>query len=435
LHKLEREKHIRFFDVKYPDLLGRLHHLSIPKEQWEEVIENGIGVDGSSLPGFKVVQAGDLTIRLDPTSYFFDPFTSAYSFFGNFYLRDAPYPKDPREILRKAADLVRKKTGCDRILFLSELEFYLLDQVKFSLDKTSGYYELVSEEDKKVSTDGFFLTEGSAYQIAPPLDKTTLLRNEVSELLTAFGFPVKYHHHEGGSFSQVEVEINFLPTLKAADGILIGKYITKNLAKKYGKSATFLPKPFPFEPGSGLHLHHYLEKGRVSLFGQRRNRLSDFARRYIAGILYHTPALCALCAPSTNSYRRLSGHFETPTKTSYQFGDRTATIRIPGYIKDYKKMSIEYRIPDATSNPYLAIAGILLAGLDGIEKNFPLKEKSLPSSLKEALEILQEDNDFLTRNGVFPNEVIEFWIERKKLEEELINESPHPREYELYYNC
>ncbi|MBN2465733.1 hypothetical protein JXD38_08970, partial [candidate division WOR-3 bacterium] len=285
---------------------------------------------------------------------------------------------------------------------------------------------------------------------------------ELSLLMAKCGVPVKYHHHEGGRYSQVEVEPVFMPAMRSADGIMLGKYLVRNLAFKHDKSATFMPKPIFGEAGSGMHLHMFLQKrggvGRgagvdgegTSLFGDDKGaaRLSDLALHYIGGILDHAPSLCALTNPSTNSYRRLVPGYEAPVLVFFSVANRTAAIRIPGYVTRAAEMAIEYRIPDATANPYLSMAAVLMAGLDGIRnKTDPgqplsgrlesrdLGRKGVPFSLVRALDELRKDNAYLTHEGVFAAETIDKWVELKMDEVEAVARRPHPWEFSLYYGC
>jgi glutamine synthetase len=276
------------------------------------------------------------------------------------------------------------------------------------------------------------------------------------------GVPVKYHHHEGGRYSQVEVEPVFLPAVRSADGIMLSKYLVRNLAFKHDKSATFMPKPIYGEAGSGMHIHMFLRKtggaGRgagaevegPSLFGDEKGsaRLSKLALHYMGGILNHAPSLCALTNPSTNSYRRLVPGYEAPVLVFFSVANRTAAIRIPGYVTKASEMAIEYRIPDATANPYLSLAAVLMAGLDGIRSktdpgqplsgrldSLDLGKKAVPFSLVRALDELKKDSDYLTCDCVFSKETIEKWIEMKMGEVEAVARRPHPWEFSLYYGC
>jgi glutamine synthetase len=273
---------------------------------------------------------------------------------------------------------------------------------------------------------------------------------------------VKYHHHEGGRYSQVEVEPVYMPAMRSADGIMLSKYLVRNLAFRHDKSATFMPKPIFGEAGSGMHLHMFLQKtgdrgrgtgiadGGVSLFGDDKapDKLSKLALQFIGGILSHAPSLCSLTNPSTNSYRRLVPGYEAPVLVFFSVANRTAAIRIPGYVTNAAEMAIEYRIPDATANPYLSLAAVLMAGLDGIlnkvDPGLPLSgrldlrepgRKAVPFSLVRALDELKKDSAYLTQDGVFSNETIDKWVELKMDEVEAVARRPHPWEFSLYYGC
>lgn len=448
----EIEHKVRFIDLKYCDLWGRLRHVTLPIERLKDAVENGVGFDSSSVAGFGKVESGDMVLKPDLNSAFVEPFVSdpTVSCFANIYEPKSGerYQHDPRFILEKAVRAVKKVTGCDEIMVLTEFEFYLFNSAEFWTDESSAVYRVESEELKHDDQSGAALFKGSAYHVAPPFDRSGEFRSELARLMAECGIPVKYHHHEGGRFSQVEVEPGFLPALKAGDGVMLTKYLVRNLAFRKGKSATFMPKPIYNEPGSGMHFHLFLEKRGVSLFGDKEAEigLSRLALNYIGGILEHVPSLCALTNPSTNSYRRLVPGYEAPTEAFFSVANRTAAIRIPGYIRDVKKMALEFRIPDATANPYLALAAILLAGLDGIKKmidpGLPRKGKDMrsrarpvPVSLSAALKELECDHDYLTGEGIFTEETIKKWMELKMLEVEAVAKRPHPWEFNLYYGC
>ncbi|MGQ9707337.1 MAG: type I glutamate--ammonia ligase [bacterium] len=450
------EQKVKFLDLKYCDLWGRLRHVTIPIERLPEAVENGVGFDSSSVAGFGKVEGSDMVLKPDLDSAFVEPFATepTVSCFANIYdpISDTRYEHDPRFVLEKAVSLVKEETGSDEIMILTEFEFYLFNSAEFWTDESSAVYRVTSDELKHDDQSGVALFKGTAYHVAPPFDRSSEFRTELVRLMERCGLPVKYHHHEGGRFSQIEVEPGYLPAKKAGDGVMLTKYLVRNLAFKKGKSATFMPKPIYNEPGSGMHIHQFLFKRGASFFGDRNGKLglSRLALYYIGGILEHVPALCALTNPSTNSYRRLVPGYEAPTEAFFSIANRTAAIRIPGYIRNPKKMAIEYRIPDATANPYLALAAILLAGLDGIKrridaglpqsgrggtKELRSRSQSVPVSLSQALEALRRDYRFLTEPRVFSRETIEKWLRLKMLEVETIAKRPHPWEFNLYYGC
>jgi len=470
------EKEIKFLDLKYSDLTGRLRHVTLPVEQLEHAVKDGIGFDGSSVAGFRTVDAGDMVLKPDLESAFIDPFAHepTVSCFAEIYESDGKrrYERDPRAILQRAIAALKKETHADEVMVRPEFEFYLFNKAEFWTDDSSAAYRIETDELRHDDPSGFSLFKGPAYHVAPPFDRSSDFRSELSLLMTRCGVPVKYHHHEGGRYSQVEVEPIFMSAKRAADGIMLSKYLVRNLAFKHDKSATFMPKPIFGEAGSGMHVHMFLQKtgdggrgtggggergtknedGGVSLFGDEKGpaKLSKLAMQYIGGILNHAPSLCALTNPSTNSYRRLVPGYEAPVLVFFSLANRTAAIRIPGYITTAAEMAIEYRIPDATANPYLSLAAILMAGLDGIRSktdpglplagrfdmlDLTLGKKAVPFSLVRALDELKKDNAYLAQDGVFTQETIDKWVEIKMDEVEAVARRPHPWEFSLYYGC
>ncbi len=446
---------VKFVDIKYCDLWGRLRHITIPIERLKEAVEKGIGFDSSSVVGFGKVDSSDMLLKPDLNSAFVEPFASqpTISCFAEIYdpATGERYEDDPRYILDKAVAVVKSATGADEIMVLTEFEFYLFSSAEFWTDESSAVYRVESDELSHDDHSGVALFKGTAYHVAPPFDRSADFRSELATLMDSCGIPVKYHHHEGGRFAQVEVETGYLPASRAGDSIVLTKYLVRNLAFRKGKSATFMPKPIYNEPGSGMHIHQFLMRRGRSLFGDSRSPtgISQIGLYYIAGVLSHLPSLCAFTNPSTNSYRRLVPGYEAPTRAFFATANRTAAIRIPGYIRNYRKMAIEYRVPDATANPYLAIAAMLLAGLDGINSRMDpglpegVKDKSklqsrsqaIPTALNEALEALRGDYRYLTGPGVFSETVIRKWLDLKMLEVEAVARRPHPWEFNLYYGC
>jgi len=471
-------KEIKFLDLKYSDLTGRLRHVTLPVEQLEHAVKEGVGFDSSAVAGFRTVDSGDMVLKPDLDSAFADPFARepTVTCFAEIYESDGKrrYERDPRAILARAIAALQKETHADELMVRPELEFYLFNRAEFWTDQSSAAYRIETDELKHDDPSGFSLFKGPAYHVAPPFDRSSDFRSELSLLMTQCGVPVKYHHHEGGRYSQVEVEPVFMSAKRAADGIMLAKYLVRNLAFKHDKSATFMPKPIFGEAGSGMHVHMYLQKtgdgGRgtdrpgtkneerrtrnegESLFGDDKaaGRLSRLALQYIGGILSHAPSLCALTNPSTNSYRRLVPGYEAPVLVFFSFANRTAAIRIPGYITSAADMAIEYRIPDATANPYLSLAAILMAGLDGIRSktdpgtplagrfdklDMTLGKKAVPFSLVRALDELKKDRGYLIHDEVFSRETIDKWVELKMDEVEAVARRPHPWEFNLYYGC
>ena len=451
-----QEKDVKFIDLKYSDLPGRMRHVTMPIDRLEQVVKEGVGFDASSLAGFRPVDAGDMMLRPDLESAFVDPFyrESTVSCFAGIYETGTGqrYERDPRAILERAIGALKAETGADEVMILPEFEFYLFNKAEFWTDQSSAVYRIETDELRHDDPTGMALLKGPAYHVAPPFDRSADFRSELSLIMAGCGIPVKYHHHEGGRYSQVEVEPLFMPAMRAADAIMLMKYLVRNLAFRHDKSATFMPKPIFGEAGSGMHVHQFLTKGTRSLFGDEKaaGRLARLALHYIGGILNHAPSLCAITNPSTNSYRRLVPGYEAPVLVFFSFANRTAAIRIPGYITSVAKMAIEYRIPDATANPYLSLAAILCAGLDGIrtkaDPGVPVQgrldsldsghgKKAVPFSLVRALDELKKDHQYLLANGVFSKETVDKWIEMKMGEVEAVARRPHPWEFSLYYGC
>jgi glutamine synthetase len=451
-----KERAIRFLDLKYSDLPGRLRHVTLPVERLESAVRDGVGFDSSSVAGFRTVEAGDMVLKPDLDSAFVDPFARepTVSCFAEIHEAgsDRRYERDPRLILARAVAALRAETRADGVMVRPEFEFYLFNKAEFWTDQSSSVYRIETDELRHDDPSGLALFKGPAYHVAPPFDRSSDFRSELALMMDGCGLPVKYHHHEGGRYSQVEVEPAFLPALRAADGIMLTKYLARNLAFRYGKSVTFMPKPIFGEAGSGLHMHQYLERQGKSLFGdeESRLRLSPMALHYVGGILSHVPSLCALTNPSTNSYRRLVPGYEAPVLAVFSLANRTAAIRVPGYISSAAEMAVEYRLPDATANPYLAMAAMLCAGLDGIrhqtEPGEPCQGRldsreqhpgtqAVPYSLVRALEHLKQDHDYLTCDGVFSADTIARWVELKMGEVEDVARRPHPWEFNLYYGC
>jgi glutamine synthetase len=462
LKKIKDEK-FEFVDIKLTDLRGYWRHITMPAENFtEKIFSDGVGIDGSSL-GFLSVKAGDMIALPDPSYCFVDPFYEdpTLSLLADIHEVNpvAPHTRDPRFTARKVVERLNKMLPDTEAVMGPEFEFYLFDEVRYDQSPNQGFYFLDAEEaewnsgfdnDKNL---GHQIRYKEGYHAAPPRDKTYAVRCHICKLFKEAGLTVKYHHHEVGGAAQQEIETAFAPLMEMADKSQLAKYLIKNGAAKFGKSASFMPKPLFMEPGSGLHVHQFLAKGGKSLFYDEKMpfKLSQTGRHYLGGLLKHAAALLAFTNPSTNSFKRLVAGFEAPVRISYSVGNRTAAVRIPGYIKDPAQMRFEFRPPDGTANIYLAFAAMLAAGLDGIKNkidpgepfdkdlstladtpatNYPL----LPSSLLRALEALSNDRDFLHEDGVFSKELIDTWIKMKEYEVEQIRIRPHPWEFRLYYD-
>jgi len=430
----------RFIDLKYPSLIGNLHHITVPFDRFDWMLENGLGVDGSSLPGYKVVEKGDMLLFPDLSTLFFDPFFEhkTVSFLCSIHSPDklVPYMRDPRTITMKTAAYVKEELHTDAF-FLTELEFYMLGECAYGEGPGYSFFR-IGPGKENVQSITYPIRKKGGYHVGPPQDPYFNIRNSIIEALSLCGIKSKYHHHEVGEKGQVEIELVFEPLVKAADDVFLAKYLIKCVSQKHGKWVTFMPKPFFDESGNGLHMHQYLGSKNRSLFYAPKGEcyMSETALNYIGGILHHSRALCAITNPSSNSYKRLIPGFEAPTYTDFAYANRTSAIRIPGYLKNKKVIDIEYRIPDAMANPFLAIPAVVLAGIDGIKnRTKPRQKERLPSNMLEAIEALKKDHEFLLQNDIFSMDLIESWIEVKTKEFEEVHIRPHPREFDLYFGA
>ena len=406
------KKRYSLVDLKYPDLLGRLHHLTVPYAEFN--MKKGYGIDGSSIPGFLERESSDLLIFADPKTEFVDPFFDepTISYFGRICYPDgARSPADPRLILEKAKRLV-KRLG--QAYFLPEFEFYLFTRLQ--VERWQGGMSISFETDEKGS-----------YHSVPPEDRYLQVRNEITRILNGLGVPVRYHHHEIGG-GQQEIELKMTPIDRVGDDIILTRYVIANVARRNGLVASFMAKPLADQPGSGFHLHHLIRKEGRSIFG--RKRLSETGRSYLAGMLYHALSLMPFSNPSTNSYRRFNQNFEAPTETDFSPGDRTALVRIPGHASEFQ---FEYRAGDSLANPYLIISGLICAGVDGVKNRLDLdrlKVEPLPRDIFEAIDLFYDDQKFLS--PVFDSEVTDHYISIIRNRAEIIRQSPHPLEFEVY---
>lgn len=465
LTRMVKENKIEFVDLKFCDLPGAWHHLTIPVASLNEgLFEHGVGVDGSSLPGFSSIERGDMILMPDPTTVFIDPFFErpTLSLMGNIMLSEdkiLSYSRDPRRVASDAEKLLDQRLSGVRAMLGPEFEFYVFDKVNFHQGPDSAFYMLdAAEAPWQASEDeenlGFKIPYKKGYHVAPPQDRTFNLRNSISVLMQEVGIGLKYHHHEVGGGGQHEIEVQFAPLLKMADQSMLVKYIVKNETFRHRKSATFMPKPLFNEPGSGLHVHQYLADKAGSLFFDAKGpaRFSELGRFYIGGVLKHVDSILAFSNPSTNSFKRLVPGFEAPVAGTYSVGNRTACIRIPGYQRNPETMRFEFRPGDGTMNPYLGYAAMLMAGLDGIrnkiDPGLPLDVNldkmtpeefagihQLPTSLNKALNALEADHDYLLESGVFTEDLIENWINLKRQEVTDIRVRPTPFEFEMYYDA
>ncbi|MCR4427760.1 MAG: glutamine synthetase beta-grasp domain-containing protein [Caldiserica bacterium] len=445
---LDREG-VDFLDLKTVDLFGNLRHLSLPSSSISsKVLTEGIGFDASSY-GLSSVESSDLVLIPDLSTCFKDPFReqSVLSCFATMHLPDrerTPFPLDCRLVAKKAEALLFKKVK-DAVSFWGpEYEFYLFQGFQLFRDELSLKLEITPLENIK---------EG--YHADLPQERSAQFRDQASKVLEKLKISVKYHHHEGGGIGQQEIETLFESLLKTCDDAILIRYALKNLARDFGLFLTFMPKPIQGVPGNGWHLHCFLKVKEENIFYSETSPYSNFSKiglYFMGGVLKHSRSLCAFSNPSTNSYKRLVPGFEAPTSITFGKGNRNSACRIPGYVADPQETRFEYRPPDSTCNPYLCLSSILLAGLDGIEEEIdPQSEglgpfdgdsppgfqegkiKFLPRSLDEALDSLEEDYEFLTRDGVFPELLLERWIKMKREEAKEILFSVHPSELEKYF--
>lgn len=454
LEKRLDEEGIEFIDLRAPDLVGRLRHITLPASRFtEECAKRGIGFDASNY-GYCQVSGSDMVLVPDLETAYVEERDGERVLVLIGDVRDAktgePAALDPRRAVVRAEAYLKESGIADEVLVSPEFEFYVFDEAFFSSGKARVSFEIVPLEgslhrDRPEECPG----RRSAYHAALPEDALFSLRNAMTREIEAAGIPVKYHHHEVGPFGQHEIELGFDRLARMADVTLIVKSLVRNVAAEAGLTATFLPKPLFGEAGSGLHLHQYLRKGGRNLFRAEAG-LSPLALAYVGGLLTHGKSLMALTNPSTNSYRRLVPGFEAPVHFVFGAANRSAAVRVPTYAKG-NDTRIELRTMDASSNPYLAYAAILQAGIDGIQRDLDaqrlglgpvdtdlhqngLLERTAPSTLEEALAALEKDHEYLLAGGAFTEALIERWIEVKRKEAADVAARPHPREFELYYD-
>ena len=461
---LIKERSVEQIDLKFVDLWGRWHHVTLPAGLFDQsLLDRGVGFDGSSV-GFKTISSGDMVMVPDLTTSFLDPFweRTTLSFICTTLEADTRQllAHDPRSVARRAEAYLAESGVGERSMWGPELEFYVFDHVTFDNGANVAAYRVESHEGfwrSREPGDGYTLPHGGGYHAIPPRDRLADLRSTICSHLPELGVPVKYHHHEVGGAGQCEIETPLLPLIAAADAVMLIKYVTRMVAVRSGLTATFLPKPVYGEAGSGMHCHQRLEGAGGNLFYDPNGYacLSEVARWYIGGLLHHGGAVLAFTNPSTNSYRRLVPGFEAPVSAIFSAGNRSAAVRIPKYANKPDSARFEFRPPDATCNPYLAMAAQLMAGIDGIQRKLdpselgfgPVEEdifswpverrrqiKALPTGLDRALDALEADHDFLLAGGVFDQGLIERWVARKRDEQFALWTRPHPFEVQLYYD-
>ena len=465
--KMVEESGARMIDLRFCDLIGTWQHFTVPLVEFDEkLFSEGTGFDGSSIRGFQSIEESDMLVVPDPTTAFIDPFFTHPTVTMTCDIVDpgtvGPYRRDPRYIAKKAEAFL-KETGIADVSFWGpELEFFIFDSVRFDQNAHSGYYYIDSDEgtwnsgaertlDGELNLGNKPRLKGGYFPV-PPTDTQQDIRSAMVEELDKMGIHIEKHHHEVATAGQAEIDMRFDSLVSMADKVMAYKYVVKNVARDYGKIATFMPKPIFGDNGTGMHVHQSVWKEGTNLFYADSGyaNLSPTGLHYIGGLLKHAPALLAFCAPTTNSYKRLVPGYEAPVNLAYSMRNRSACARIPAYFPHPAAKRVEFRCPDPAANPYLSFAAMLLAGIDGIineidpgdplDKNIyelspeeAAQVRQVPGSLDESLNALEEDHDFLLRGDVFTTDIINAWIGYKR-EHELgpMSLRPHPYEYFLY---
>jgi glutamine synthetase len=460
-----KDKGARMVDLKFVDLPGTWQHFSIPIDELSvDVFEDGLNFDGSSIRGWKSINESDMTVKPDPTTALMDPFYEipTLSLVCDVVNPDThePYDRDPRQIAKKALAYLRSTGIADNAFFGPEAEFFIFDDIRYEQNAYSGFYAIDSDEgawnsgrEEEGRNLGYKHRHKEGYFPVLPADTHHDIRSEICLELDKLGIKVERHHHEVATAGQGEINFRFDTLVPAADKLMWFKYVVKNVARRHGKTATFMPKPIYGDNGSGMHTHMSLWKDGKPLFsGDGYAGLSQMALYFIGGVLKHAPALCGFINPTTNSYKRLVPGFEAPTKLAYSYKNRSAAMRIPNSGTNPKAKRVEFRTPDPSANVYLAFAAMLMAGIDGVQNKIhpgdPLdkdiyglppeeaaKVPSIPGSLDESLEILRTRGEFLLKGDVFGADLIQTWIDMK-YEKEIrpIQQRPTPYEFHLYYD-
>ena len=462
--KFAKEKGSKFADFKFMDFPGIWQHFTVPISQLEEnSFEDGFGFDGSSIRGWQAIHASDMLIIPDAATAVMDPFTAVptISFICNIVdpITKEKYTRDPRNIAQKAEAYLKSTGIADTSYFGPEAEFFIFDDIRYDSQTNCGYYFIDSVEGQwntgraENPNLGYKPRYKEGYFPVPPTDSMNDLRSEMVLVMEQVGIAVEAQHHEVATGGQAEIDLQFNSLTKIADSLMWYKYILKNVARRHGKTVTLMPKPLFGDNGTGMHCHQSLWKGGQPLFaGNGYAGLSDMALWYIGGILKHAAALCAIVAPTTNSYKRLVPGYEAPVNLAYSSRNRSAAVRIPMYSPSPKTKRVEVRFPDCSSNGYLAFSAMLLAGLDGVQNKIdpgqPLDKDiyelgpeelkgvpSVPGSLDAALIALENDHEFLLKGDVFTQDAIDTWIDyKRKREVDPVRMRPHPYEFTLYYD-
>jgi len=457
-----KESEVKFVDFRFTDTRGKEQHVSVPISAFDEdKFSGGHAFDGSSIAGWKGIEASDMLLMPDPNTANIDPFYEEPTLFMTCDVLEPgdgkPYERDPRSLAKRAEAYMKASGLGDAAFFGPEPEFFIFDSVRWQVDMSGCFCKIDSEEaawnsskDYEHGNSGYRPSVKGGYFPTPPIDSMQDMRSEMCLILEAMGIPVEVHHHEVAQ-AQMEIGTKFSTLVERADWLQLQKYVIQNVAHSYGKSATFMPKPMVGDNGSGMHVHQSVWKGGKNLFaGDGYAGLSEFALFYIGGIIKHARALNAITNPGTNSYKRLVPGFEAPVKLAYSSRNRSASIRIP-YVANPKGRRIEARFPDPQANPYFAFAALLMAGLDGVENKIhpgeaatkdlyhlpPEEDAKIPtvcSSLDQALDYLDKDRAFLTKGGVYTDGLIDAYIELKMQEVTRFRMTTHPVEFDMYYS-
>ncbi len=459
-----RKHNAKMVDLKFVDLLGTWQHCSYPIDIWDDgIFKDGLGFDGSSIRGWQDIHMSDMIAIPQPETVQIDPFFKepTVSIIADIYdpITKEPYSRDPRYIARKSTDFLKKSGIADTAFIGPEPEFFIFDEIRFDQTQNMGFYQIDSVEGAwntnriEEPNLGYKPSYKGGYFPVSPSDTYSDLRGEMVAEMQKVGIAVEAHHHEVATGGQAEIDMKYEELLKMSDQFMWYKYIIKNVAKKYGKTVTFMPKPIFMDNGSGMHSHFSLWKGGKPLFaGDKYAGFSQEGLWAIGGILKHAAALLAFAAPTNNSYRRLVPGYEAPVNLVYSARNRSAAIRIPMYSENPKTKRFEFRCPDPTANGYILWSAMLMAVIDGIKNKidpgqpmdaniYALSEtemasiKSVPGSLAESLKALKEDHKFLLQGNVFTDDFIQSYVDYKYEFE--INElalRPHPYEFALYYD-
>ncbi|QDX82001.1 type I glutamate--ammonia ligase [Denitratisoma sp. DHT3] len=461
--KLIKEQEVKFVDFRFTDTRGKEQHVGVPVSAFSlDKFEDGHAFDGSSIAGWKGIQASDMLLMPDAGTAYIDPFFDETTLVLTCDVVEPSdgkgYDRDPRSIAKRAEAYLKSSGIGDTAYFGPEPEFFIFDSIEWGVDMSGAHVKIRSEEAAWSSSErfdggntGHRPSVKGGYFPVPPVDSFNDIRAQMVLALEACGCPVEVHHHEVATAGQNEIGTVFNTLVKRADQTQVLKYIVHNVAHQYGKTATFMPKPIVGDNGSGMHVHQSIWKDGKNLFaGNGYAGMSEFALYYIGGIIKHARALNAITNPLTNSYKRLVPGFEAPVKLAYSAKNRSASIRIP-FVNSDKARRIETRFPDPGANPYLCFAALMMAGLDGVQnkihpgdpadKNLydlpPEEDAKIPtvcSSLEQALEYLDKDREFLTRGGVFSNEWVDSFIELKMEEVTRFRMTTHPVEFDMYYS-